>query len=304
MTRLGYVMMKSYKAECPKCHHHSFYVTPSNGVGYCFRASCSYLERNGSNVIREKRRSDNVTEIRQRYYDLARYYHSCLDKKATKFLHSRGLTDKTIQERLLGYCPRGNNPFYNDEIAHEAGIAVSKEAFLADRVIFPYFKNSNTITDLRGRALDKDTELRYKSPYGGAYYRGAIYPYNYHIVKSARKVLLTEGEIKSEIAIQTGYPTMSIPGISSWRKGFIQDDDQQVVIVFDNERNPDTQLDVISAITRISKELIDPFIAVLPLYNENKAEIDTFIDKYGAGLFKSVIDNAIPYTTWLRLNEH
>jgi len=294
---------KSYKAECPKCGHESLYVTPNNGMSYCFRSSCHYLEKNGKSLTQVRKRSENILEIRALYTDLANYYHNCLDQRATEYLIKRGFTMQTIQQFKIGYCPKGKNPKYRSDIAKDAGVADYKdEAFLEDRVIFPYFVNDTTVTDLRGRALDSDDEIRYKSPYGDAFYRGAIYPYNYHLIKNARRISITEGEIKSDIATQENEITLGLPGIASWRSGFVQQEDQEVIIVFDNERKPSTQKDIIYAIRRIIPKLYEPKIATLPFTgNENKAEIDTFILKHGIDMYRSILDNALHYTDWNRL---
>jgi len=295
-------MAHSYKTTCPSCGHISLYVTPHNGMGHCFRPVCKHTEFNGSVARKERVRSDNVPEIRQIYKEAAWYYHSSLDEKARAYLHQRGFTDKTIEELQIGYAPVGMLPLYRDPIAKEAGIATTKhEAFLGDRITFPYFKDANTITDIRGRAIDPNEELKYKSPFGDVIFRGAIYPYNYHL-NASQHIIIAEAEIKADIAYQLGYAAMGLPGIGSWRPGFVQNEKQRVTIVFDNESNPETQRSVIAAVRKVAGELIKPYIAVLPIFDgEKKAEIDTFVNKYGGALFSSVIDNALTFKEWNRL---
>jgi hypothetical protein len=292
-------MAHSYKTTCPGCGHVSLYVTPNNGMGHCFRPTCKYTEFNGSMKRKERVRSDNVDDIRAMYKELVYYYHSSLDKRSLDYLHARGFTDTTIQELQIGYAPVGMLPLYRDPIAKEAGIATAKdEAFLGDRITFPYFKDKDTITDIRGRAIDPNEELKYKSPFGDVIFRGAIYPYNYHL-RDRDHIIIAEAEIKADIAYQLGYAAMGLPGIGAWRPGFVQGDKQRVTIVFDNESNPETQRDVIHAVRKVAGELIKPYIAVLPIFEgERKAEIDTFVNKYGGTLFKSVVDNALDYKTW------
>ncbi len=290
--------MNSYKTECPACHHDTFYVTPINGIGYCFREVCKHLEFNGQVRKKDRVRSEYIVEIREKYKDAAKYYHSSLDTNALQYLYKRGFNDKTIKDLMIGYCPHGTGPLYKDTIAKEAGLAIDKKAFLGGRITFPYFRTKDMITDIRARAIDPEEELKYKSPFGDVYYRGAMYPYNYHL-RDSKIILITEAEIKADIAYQLGYAAMGLPGIGAWRQGFIQDDDQEVIIVFDNESNPDTQRNVIAAIRRISHKLIKPKIAVLPLFDgEKKAEIDTFVNKHGGKLFTHIINNALDYTTW------
>ena len=268
-------------------------------MAYCFRPTCHHTEFNGKTKVKVRKRSDNISEIRAIYKELAWYYHSALDKKSRDYLHTRGFTDKTIEDLQIGYCPTGTLPIYRDPIAKESGLATTKdEAFLGNRITFPYFKNTNTITDIRGRATDPNEELKYKSPFGDVLFRGAIYPYNYHL-RNSKHIIIAEAEIKADIAYQLGYAAMGLPGISSWRSGFVQEDNQRVTIVFDNESNPDTQRDVIYAVRKIAKALIDPYVAVLPLFDgQKKAEVDTFILQHGSELFHSIIQNALTYTEW------
>lgn len=291
--------MSSYKTTCPICGHESLYVTPHNGMAYCFRPTCKHTEFNGKTNIKQRIRSDNVPEIRAIYKELAWYYHGSLDSNARQYLHNRGFTDKTIEELQIGYCPAGTLPLYKDPIAKEAGLATTKhEAFLANRITFPYFKDKDTITDIRGRAIDPNEPLKYKSPFGDVVFRGAIFPYNYHL-RNSKHILIAEAEIKADIAYQLGYAAMGIPGIGSWRTGFVQEDRQRVTIVFDNESNPDTQRDVIAAVRKVAGELVHPYIAVLPIFEgEKKAEIDTFINKHGGELFAAVINNALTFKEW------
>jgi DNA primase len=292
--------MRSYKTTCPKCGHESLYVTPHNGMSYCFRATCHHLIFDGKAVHEAPKRSDHIAEIRDIYKQLAAYYHSALDTKAITYVHSRGITDNTIQTLQLGYCPIGSLPIYKTAIAKEAGIATGKHtAFLGDRITFPYFKNADIITDIRGRTINPDEEISYLSPYGGVIFRGAIFPYNNQITDTAKELLITESEIKAIAAIQAGYHAIGIPGISAWRKGFIQQEGQKVIIVFDNESDADTRRNVYAAIDAISVYIDDPYIATLPLHkDEHKAEVDTFILNYGEALFRKVINAALPYHTW------
>lgn len=297
-------MTQSYKTTCPRCGHESLYVTPHNGMAHCFRPTCKLTQFNGESKGKVRVRSDNVIEIREIYKQAAWYYHSSIDDKARTYLHQRGFTDKTIEELQIGYCPTGTLPLYRDPIAKEAGIATAKnEAFLGDRITFPYFKDRNTITDIRGRAIDPNAELKYKSPFGDVVFRGAIYPYNYHL-RDNKRIILAEAEIKADIAYQLGYAAMGLPGIGSWRSGFVQEDNQEIIIVFDNESNPETQRDVIFAIRKIAGELIRPKIAVLPIFaGDKKAEIDTFVNKHGGELFASIVNNALEYKVWNSLQQ-
>lgn len=287
---------KPYKADCPICAGNDFYVTPHNGVGFCFH--CGHWTRDGEAQHKPKVRSEHIPEIRNFYAQSAQYYHSSLDGDAYEFLTRRGFNDDTIQRFQIGYCPLGKNPMYRDPIAQEAGLATSTQTgFLAGRITFPYFFDETTITDIRGRSLDPFDEMRYKSPYNDTFYRGADYPYNFHL-RCNKRIILTEGEIKADIATQIQYPAMALPGIMSWRDGLIHDKDAEYIIIFDSQRN---MRDVRKAIVRIADRLNNPLIGTIPLFGRSKVDIDDFILSYGVEAFKDVVESALPYTEWKEL---
>lgn len=288
---------KSQKLPCPKCGGNSYWYTFDNEFGYCFL--CGYREHKGKYAGRQKERSPHIEEIRNYYKQLAHYYHSSLDKAAIDFLYRRGFTDDTIRRFLIGYCSAGRNPLYRDPIGIEAGLALPHDqtGFLAGRITFPYFYDKDTICDIRGRALDPNEETKYKSPYNSSYYRGADYLYNNHLA-SNDTILISEGEIKADLATQIGFPTLAMPGMNN-SKTFSQRAEQKVIIVFDSQvRN---QHFVNQAISKLASRLSNPFVAVLPLMGRDKMDIDSFILEYGADLFAAVINGALTYEHWKQL---
>ncbi len=293
---------KPYKTDCPQCAKNDFYVTPHNGVGFCFH--CGHWTRDGHATYKPRIRSEHIPEIRNFYAQATAYYHSSLDGDARKFLTQRGFTDDTIQRFQIGYCPVGNNPMYRDPIAQEAGLATNTNTgFLAGRITFPYFYDDSTITDIRGRSINPADELRYKSPYHDGFYRGADHPYNYHL-RCNKRIILTEGEIKADIATQIQYPAMALPGIMSWRDGLALDRDTNYTLIFDSQRK--NMNDVRRAIIRISDKLIDagvnePMIGTIPLFGHDKLDIDDLILHYGPDIFADVVNSALPYNEWKEL---
>lgn len=287
----------SYKTNCPVCPGHNFLITEDNGMGYCF--NCGHLTYNNEHYDQKpKERSPYVDQIRVLYAQVAQYYHSALDGKARLFLINRGFTDETIQKLKIGYAPEGTNPIYKTTIAQEAGIATyAATAFLAGRVTFPYFYDEHTIIDIRGRSIEQNDDLKYKSPYHNVYYRGADYIYNNHLT-TAKEIILTEGEIKADIAVQNGFPTGAFPGMLSTRI-FNQQPDQKVILLFDSQKND--QMNINRAINRQAQKLQNPFIATLPLMGKPKQDIDSFILNYGCTTFKIVLESALPYNEWRQL---
>jgi DNA primase len=291
-------MARWQKETCPVCGSEHFGVTPDNGVGFCF--VCGHWTREGNATYKPRVRSEHIPEIRNMYAQAASYYHSALDGEARRYLLGRGFTDETIQRQQIGYCPLGKNPMYKDPIAQEAGLATSTHTgFLAGRITFPYFMDDHTITDIRGRSLNANEELRYKSPYNDAFFRGADYPYNYHLRTRSKHIILTEGEIAADIATQIQHPTMALPGILAWREGLVADNDTQYTIIFDSQRR---NMQIIRrAIMRVADKLHNPLVGTLPLMGKDKMDIDALILDYGASLFADIVNTALPYEEWKTL---
>lgn len=286
----------SYKDTCPQCGKDHLYVTPHNGMQYCFYPGCGYKYIEGKQVQKQRIRSQHINDIRAYYKLMAEYYHSCLDKKSTGYLYERGYTHGYIKEHKIGYCPKEKHTYYNTPIAQESGLlSYDGTAFLGDRIIFPYYKDKDTVVELRGRSFDNI--LRYKSPFGDTYYRGSDYPYNYQL-NTSRRIILTEGEIKADIANIAGYTTMALPGIGIWKDGFKQKEDQDVIICFDTQKD---MSGVIKAIGKVAAKLLNAKVATLPLMGKDKMDIDTFILTYGDSFFKDIIDAALYYQDWKTL---
>lgn len=289
---------QSYKSICPQCGGNDYYITPHNGKKYCFH--CTYFESDGKFNPVDITPSPNIEAIRNRYTQAAIYYHSCLQKEHYDYLRNRGYTDKIIEERKIGFCPHGTHPMYHDAIAKEAGLVyqttTERLAFLEGRITFPYIVGSK-IVDIRGRLYKGECNgERYKSPYGGVIYRGAVYPYNYNQHKE-NKLIITEGEIKSDVVTQElGIASIGIPGINAWRKGYVPLEDQENILIFDNQQK-NMHL-VRKAINKIAQYIHNLWIVTLPLMGRSKMDIDTFIIEYGKDMARMIIDGAMPYNKW------
>jgi DNA primase len=285
----------SYKTTCPKCGGNDFYVTPHNGVGYCFH--CAYVEHNNeektSTTYTPKH---SVQEIRQLYTALTRYYHSCITEPVRVYLNSRGFTDDMIQELKLGYIPDEAMPSVDPILGKDSGLYINGKAVLGNRIAFPYlFKD--TVTDIRGRAVSKEDPIRYKSPVGTATARGADYPYNSKDMNQEH--IITEGEIKAAISSQYGVPCVSLPGIIAWRPKLVVS--QKQIIIFDSTKNRATREITYKAIDKLAMKLTNPYVAALPLRGQDKMDIDTFILMYGIEEFKAITSNALIYDEWAKI---
>lgn len=292
-----------YNAECPVCpSDHAFYYTPHNNFGYCF--ACGYKTTNSDYTQIELERSPRLEEIREYYSKMTMYYHSSLTKKALDYLYSRGYTDHFIKEKMIGYCPTGVSHLYSAEIASLAGLAKKDgSGFLQDRITFPYIVSHAPffVSDIRGRALSKQ-EVKYLSPHGYNYTRGSDYLYNHYLMNmpsdATGRLLLCESEIKADIALLYGFNAVGLPGMTVWKRGFIQREDQEIIICFDNQKHNYEKVQ--DSIKKVASRLSSVKVATLPLYGD-KSEVDTFIPKYGKELFAVIINNSLRYEDWLRL---
>lgn len=286
----------NYKTDCPKCGGNDFYVTPSNGMGYCFH--CGYLERaDKKSDSAEYEIKTSIEAIRYVYTMLTEYYHSSLTDSARIYLNSRGFDDATITKFKLGYIPNDVPTHLHKDALRDSGLYVNNKAVLGERISFPYIVGDK-VTDIRGRSMDKNEPTRYKSPLGSSGNRGAIFPYNECDMRHDH--IVTEGEIKAIMSHQFGVPCVALPGISSWRPKVSQTSAKQT-IVFDSTKNRVTREITFRAIDKTAKMLYNPYVVVLPLLGEDKMDIDSFILRRGAVEFKTIIDNALPYSEWAKL---
>jgi DNA primase len=286
----------SYKTTCPKCGGNDFYVTPHNGVGYCFH--CTYFERAGESKTVDTELETPVQTIRAFYKKITDYYHSCITPTVRAYLIERGYTDASIAYFKLGYVPDEQRSDLNDSIARDSGLYLNGKPTLGGRISFPYLtQNGSMVVDVRGRALKNDDPIRYKSALGSGHLRGADYPYNY--ADSSVAHIVTEGEIKAGIASQNGIPAVALPGIVSWKAHL--SGTQKQTIVFDSTKDKQKREITFKAVDRLAHKLYNPFVAVLPLRGHDKMDIDLFITTYGVDEFKAIVNNALPYTDWAKL---
>lgn len=283
----------NYKTTCPRCGGNDFYVTPHNGMGYCFH--CTYLEKNGD-AKEVTQLTYSIEAVRNAYKYLADYYHSSLTDTARTYLNSRGFDDTTIQKLKLGYIPEECPKMLDKALARDTGLFVDGKSVLSGRISFPYLVGE-AVTDIRGRSLDKTNPVKYKSPLGSSETRGALFPYNFDDSTDAHVV--TEGEIKAAISSQAGVPAVALPGIVSWRPRVRCGVKQ--VIVFDSTTNRSTREITFRAIDNLANKLVDPYVAMLPLRGHDKMDIDTYILTYGEDEYRLLIHNALPYTEWAKL---
>lgn len=300
-------MSRGYKAICQKCGGHNLYVTPDNGIEYCFNCGYSNAQRDDalSTYVPLFRTPEYLIELRDFYKRVAAYYHSCVTPNVRAYLYKRGITDAHIKKYGIGYAPDSAHSLYKEEIANMSGIVSrSGNGVLRGRITFPYIDPYNgSVTDIRGRDYDSpEPDVKYKGPFGSAVSRGADeWPYNAPLGYKGDTILITEGEIKSIVASDYIH-TVGMPGINSWRYRLrsMLSENQRAVIVFDSQADAAVQTAVHKAIDKLASRLHSVYVATLPLTGK-KTDLDEFVLTKGGESLKLIVDKALPYETWAKL---
>lgn len=297
---------RGYKVRCPNCSGKDLWVTLDNGKAYCFECGASYIIE-GKKPQRDLEPMYNVDEIRAFYTAIQQYYHSNITTQHRDYLYNRGLDDTAIRTFMIGFCPSGRMLQYRTEVSQHSGLANKNgESYLAGRITFPYIA-SNLVTDVRGRSLNQNDPMKYKSPRFSAHARGAWYPFNfdraYERAKEQKRLIITEGEIKAIVADMFGYAAVALPGMATWRKALLPDKSLEYIILFDSSAKAKDMLKVAKAVERVVDRIPFAKVAQLPLLGEQKQDIDSFLlhKKGGKDYFDYVLDSAVSYDTYQRL---
>lgn len=297
---------RGWKAHCPDCGGHNLYYTEDNGFAFCFNCNASY-RISGAPVIERNEAPKDISAIRACYGELANLYHGCLPEDSRAYLNNRGIDDVTIDTYRLGYCPSGAIAYYRTSIAVDAGIASTRGVpSLAERITVPYVIDGE-VTDIRGRATKPNQDPKYKSLFGASERRGASYPFNWeravNLARVKKYIIITEGEFKALVADRFGFPCVALPGMASWRRGFIAESDWRVVVVFDAARDRGAQRQIDRAIAKVHERIPTVYVGMLPLLGEDKQDLDSFLlnRRGGAERLASVVDNAVTYKEYARL---
>lgn len=151
---------------------------------------------------------------------LARYFHENLTNEARTYLHTRGITDKTIDEFGIGY---------------DAGLSQLGSA-LKYCVVFPVRDASGTIRDLAGRLINEDAAGRQ------GVWRNLLQPppamFNESAIADSDEVFLCEGPLDALALVQTGYPAVGVLDTARFQERFVDLlKDKKVFICYDNDED-------------------------------------------------------------------
>lgn len=296
----------NFKVQCPDCGGSNLYVTMGNGFGYCFNCGMSYRVEGVAARPRQRELKTNITQLREVYKAAACSYAEQLTREHIRYLEGRGIDEYTRHEFQIGFCT-GHEPFqYGAQEWMDSGLADYRgRASMAGRITFPYV-SFDGYTDLRGRSNEEDP--KYKSPLNPSTCRGAFFPFNWtgttlDRARKQKRIIITEGEFKTIAAHQCGFAAVGLPGIMSWKNGFAPDSDWTVIAVFDSMRVTERRWDTDRALARLATKVPNLHITTLPLLDEDKMDIDSFLThrRGGTNYFKELIDGAIAYKRYAQL---
>lgn len=240
--------------------------------------------------------------------EAARFYFSCLaaekGREALKYLHNRGLTNRTIRQFGLGYAPDEwsllsdylQEKGYDEFVLVQSGLAIkSKSGRLIDRfrgrIIFPIFDVRGNVVAFGGRVMDDSLPKYINSPETPCYSKGREL-FGLHLAKksSERKLLIVEGYMDVISLHQAGidFAVASLGTALTGMQGrLLKKYADEVILGYDSDtagqNATERGLEVLNRLGCRVKVLQIP----------DGKDPDEFIRKNGPEKFKMLIDRAI-----------
>ena len=226
---------------------------------------------------RKKIQDDHETRKRVRALmkTCFQFYHDTMTEQHREYFRSRGVSDETIDDQLLGYAPDSGRALVEHigrQLMNGLGKSDQREAkrlmletglfFDANgesdkikdryrnRYVIPYWRGDETVFSI-GRAISPEEEEKY-----GKYVKHlthASYPYVSELgvehiiwgvdtVRSAKEIIITEGIIDAILADQAGFAVLS-PATTQFSNQNIDDlirltkNAETVYLINDNDEN-------------------------------------------------------------------
>jgi len=258
-------------------------------------------------VVEEQETKLDIEAVRQLYTELAEEYHKNLSKVALDYLKSRGITDETIEHFKLGFCSEKYYEQYSNPLAKDCGIVNRDFPALFNRITIPYMVDGSCV-DLRGRTVGngivyKQNTPTYISLSGNHESRGAVFPFNYDIIKDSKRIILTEGEFKAVVGHQYDFPVIATPGIFGWQskwKDVFKNKEMILVADFDSVFGFNSPAYMMTNV--VSKDIRDLKVGLLYLASngsKEKIDIDSLLINGGAKLFDKIVNGPMLAKDWL-----
>ena len=157
------------------------------------------------------------------YNYLANLFSSCYNSSYNpnrNYFQDRGLSDKTIKDYRLGYCP--NMFFLNDnthislrDILFKEGLPIVKglcnedsgECVFAGRYIFPITNSRGDVIAFSGRSLNPASP-KYINTCDTAFFKKSFALFNFNKAKAFPSVYIVEGYMDALSLIEAGIPNV------------------------------------------------------------------------------------------------
>lgn len=248
----SYVTLKRagrlYSGRCPFHNEKtpSFYVYPDTQSFYCFGCGAGgevitftkkienldYIDavkflaqRAGMNMPQDSY-DDSMAKLKRRIYEInretARFFHNCLispvGAKGLDYLHSRGLTDKTIKRFGLGYAPDGfelinhlRDKGFTDSEMIQANVAFKSRnghtvSRFFDRVMYPIIDLRGNVIAFGGRIMS-DQKPKYLNTSDTPVFSKSTQLFALNMAKNinTRQLILAEGYMDVIALYQAGF---------------------------------------------------------------------------------------------------
>lgn len=296
---------------CPACGCRDANFSMDKLVWRCWHCTAKGLivPKDGYEVKEIEQPKLDIPSIRKLYTSITEKYHNDLFSDAIDYLKHRGLTKETIDRFKLGFCGDEFYDEYSDKAAEDSGTIYQGYPILYRRVVIPYMYNGEVV-DLRGRILDsifsyKTGTPTYISLAGSHEARGANFLFNHDIISKNNTIIITEGEFKSIIGDQHGFPVVATPGIFGWRSEWTKHlKGKEIILAADNDKISGMRSPAYLMAKVLIKDL--PQLKVAILYKpakQKKADIDSVILHSGVKSFENSIRGAMNALDWFKLEE-
>jgi len=295
--------------HCPVCGCSDANFNISKLTWRCWHCpACGRITtEDGYVAVEEQEIKLDVDAVRELYTELADEYHKDITDVAVSYLKTRGITEETIRHFKLGFCSDKYYEQYSNDLAKDCGIVNRDYPALFNRITIPYIVDDMCV-DLRGRKVGSGITYKQNTPTyislsGSHESRGAVFPFNYDIIKNNKRIIITEGEFKAVVGHQYGFPVIATPGIFGWQsswKSILKDKEIILVADFDSVFGFNSPAYMMTNI--VSKDIRNLKVGLLYLAsngNKEKIDIDSLLIDGGVKLFEKIINGPILAKDWL-----
>lgn len=298
--------------KCPVCGCNDANFNTEKKTWRCWHCPSTGTIEGGSGTYEfaeQPEKLKNIPALRKLYGELAETYHKKLTPLMVKYLVDRGLTEEIINKFKLGFCPATWIDEYENPFIQESGVLRDDYPVLTNRLVIPYIFN-NEVVDLRGRVLNtifsyKEGVPTYLSLDGGYISRGAVYFFNHDIIMQSDTLILTEGEFKALIGIQSGFNFISTPGITHWVDEWTKLlRDKHIIFMADKEEVVGRFSPSYINAKKLKYKLPNLRIAMMPIDNKtNKVDVDSLVLTKGIKELERAVSGTISVDYYLRIEE-